>query len=197
MIFLRSFQLIHGEQFILTVGIVISCFVFPTLFILCKVHGVPRLDISTTQAFRIMRKRRRNTSGGWWKSPSSPQFQLRLSLEPSVLFQPFASLCFHCRIKIIHGEAIVAGKEIDTGNCHHNCHYDQNKSLRTNPPEPEILHAASRAFQNLRFRKEQAVTVTAIPFQPICGWQGKRNQPDTARRHRTSAIGLTFLRTGS
>ena len=55
--------------------------------------GVPRLHISTAQALRIIRKRRLRISGSS-VSPSAPQFQLLLSSAPSVLFQPFFSLCF-------------------------------------------------------------------------------------------------------
>ena len=56
--------------------------------------GVPRLHSNTTQAFLIILFRSASIPGLSDFSPRTHQFQLRLSFAPSVLFQPFSSLCF-------------------------------------------------------------------------------------------------------
>lgn len=97
---------------------------------------------------------------------------------PAVCFVVF----FIVGIKIIHGEAIVAGKEIDTGivSCIIVIMIRIKPPYRS--PEPEILHAASQAFQKSPSGRNGGSHGNGHSIQPICGWQGK-NQPDTARRH--------------
>src|SRR5207302_10241952 len=55
--------------------------------------GTPWLTSRSETAFFICRRRSAITSGSS-VGPSKPQFQLSLSFEPSLLFSPFASLCF-------------------------------------------------------------------------------------------------------
>ena len=54
---------------------------------------MPRLHMSRAKALRTIRRRRALTAGSA-VGPSAPQFQLLLSLAPSVLSQPFFRLCF-------------------------------------------------------------------------------------------------------
>src|SRR5690242_13097439 len=56
--------------------------------------GVPFASISRQQKFLTCCLRKASTATGASPSPSQPQFQLRLSLGPSVLSWPLASLCF-------------------------------------------------------------------------------------------------------
>ena len=74
---------------------------------------MPAASSSSAKKFLTWRLRSASIAGSS-VGPSTPQFQLRLSSEPSRLFSPLASLCFSVvRDEIVEREAVVTGHEID------------------------------------------------------------------------------------
>ena len=77
-----------------------------------RIIGTPR--DSSRIAMKFFAWRRATRVPGSRVSPSTPQFQVRLSSLPSRLSSPLASLCFAVVAhEVVQREAVVAGDEVD------------------------------------------------------------------------------------
>ena len=102
-----------GDFIVLVIRVVVP-FLGAHEFVASAEHRGPLASISRQKKFFTCRLRSAMTSEETFESPSQPQFQLRLSLVPSVLLWPFASLCFSlCADQVVKAETVVRSDEIN------------------------------------------------------------------------------------